>query len=148
MVYGRVEVIWLNTGDQIIGIPNQPNLGNMTPVKWDRTTKSTTTKSDTSWYNYKAKTGTEDNLESHWANAKNGDSYFVWIPRYAYRIVYYANSSSDQITGYCDGDGIREVNGNVKQALSPSAKTVIANGIKYIEMEQTIILKMENGIVN
>ncbi len=130
--YGRVEIVWLNTSDQIIGTPNQPNLGNMTPVKWDGTTESTTNKSDASWYNYKGKTGTEDNLESHWANAKNGESYFVWIPRYAYRIVYYANSSSDQITGYCDGDGIREVNGNVKQALSPTAKTVTSNGVKYI----------------
>ena len=130
--YGRIEVVWLNTNDQVIETPNTPNLGNMTPVKWDGMTEVETTSNDSNWYNYKAKAGTEDNLESHWANAKNGDSYFVWIPRYAYRIVYYANETSDIITGYCDGNGTREVNGNIQQELSPTAKTVEVNGKKYI----------------
>ncbi len=116
--YGRIEVVWLDTNDNVIAEPNKPNLGNMTPVKWNGFSESETTSSDTEWYDYKAKTGTEDNLDSHWANAKNKvnnvDSYFVWIPRYAYRITYYENKESNQITGYCDGKGIREVNGTVR----------------------------------
>ncbi len=106
MKYGRIEVVWLDINNNVIEKPNQPNLGNMTPVKWNGFTEVTTTSNDTEWYNYKAKTGTDDNLDSHWANAKNTvnntDSYFVWIPRYAYRITYYANETSDEITGYCD----------------------------------------------
>ena len=39
-------------------------------------------------YDYVAGTGTEDNNKSKWANARvtidGVDSYFVWIPRYAY----------------------------------------------------------------
>ena len=133
--YGRIEVVWLDTEDNVIPEPNQPNLGNMTPVKWNGYSESETTASDTEWYNYKAKTGTEDNLDSHWANAKNKigevESYFVWIPRYAYRITYYASNTSNQPTGYCDGKGIREVNGTVRQQIG-TAKEVISNGKSYI----------------
>lgn len=132
MAYGRIEVVWLDINDQIIEKPNQPNLGNMTPIKWDGITEKITTSDDASWYDYKAKKGTEENLESHWANAKNGDSYFVWIPRYAYRITYYASQTSNQVTGYCDGEGTREVNGNVRQPISPTAKIVEKYGKKYI----------------
>ena len=43
-------------------------------------------------YNYIAGTGEEDNNKSEWANARvtiDGiESYFVWIPRYAYKINY------------------------------------------------------------
>ena len=44
---------------------------------------------ETEWYNYK---------EQEWANAidENG-SYFVWIPRYAYRIVYYSDSQYSKV---------------------------------------------------
>ena len=53
------------------------------------------------WYDYKASTegfGT-DNIESKWANAITDDgSYWVWIPRYAYRInVGFHTSTSSQI---------------------------------------------------
>ncbi len=135
MGYGRVEVVWLDTSDKIIPTPNEPDLMGMTRVKWEGTAEQNPT-SNNGWYEYKAKTGKDDNNESYWANAKmtkNGvDSYFVWIPRYAYRITYYANKDSNQITGYCDGKGIREVNGNVKQALPSTAKTVEKDGKSYI----------------
>ena len=32
-------------------------------------------------------------------------SYFVWIPRYAYRITYYSDSNYENVTGYYDGYG-------------------------------------------
>lgn len=132
MAYGRIEVIWLDTNNQVITSPSIPKLGSMTPVKWEGTTEKETQANDTTWYDYRAKTGKEDNLESRWANAKNDGSYFVWIPRYAYRITYYASSESDQITGYCDGDGIKEVDGTIRYALKEQAKTVTSKGKTYL----------------
>ena len=51
-----------------------------------------TSKND--WYNYAAQTTATDTYNeetgeygtSHWANAKLNDNYYVWIPRYAYKI--------------------------------------------------------------
>ena len=106
----------------------------MTPVKWNGTTEGTA-KADNSdgWYNYVAGTGTEDNLNSHWANAKDSKgSYFVWIPRYAYRIVYYADKNSDVETGYYDGRGMVDTQGNVKYELDAGIEKVENNGKTYI----------------
>ena len=53
-----------------------------TPIKWDNDNNEIkTTYKDKSWYDYNNKI---------YANAKtkNG-SYYVWIPRFAYRIIYY-----------------------------------------------------------
>ena len=75
--------------------------------------------------------GTDYNYdENKWANAKvtiNGvESYFVWIPRYAYKIIYFSsqetkaayltNGDTSGIIGYSDSRGIvdkegRKVNG-------------------------------------
>jgi type II secretory pathway pseudopilin PulG len=50
----------------------------MTPIKWSGTTVTTTTSSDSTWYNYESK---------QWANARTVDgSMWVWIPRYEYKI--------------------------------------------------------------
>ncbi len=133
--YGRIEVIWLDTQDNIIPEPNEPKLGNMTRVKWNGETE-VELQNNTGWYNYKAGNGTNDNTSSEWANAKNAingvDSYFVWIPRYAYRIVYYESETSNKVTGYCDGKGMRGVNGEVQQKISDFAKSVEVNGKSYI----------------
>ena len=82
--YGRIEVIWIDQQNKVIENPLSPesSLQGMTPVKWNGTTEGIA-KSDNSdgWYNYVARTGTEDNLNSHWANAKDSKgSYFVWVP--------------------------------------------------------------------
>ena len=133
--FGRIEVIWIDQGNKVIDQPLSPegSLMGMTPVKWEGTTESTA-KSDNSdgWYNYVAGTGTEDNLNSHWANAKDGDNYFVWIPRYAYRITYYADQNSDVATGYYDGRGMVDTQGNVKYELDAGIETVENNGKTYI----------------
>ena len=62
-----------------IKVGNQPVLAEgMTPIKWNGTTEVTTTETDPDWYNYNTK---------NWANAKTADgSYWVWIPRYIYKI--------------------------------------------------------------
>lgn len=59
--------------------PNAPVLlDDMTPVKWINDFEYDTDKDDADWYNY-------DNQK--WANAKDGDgNYWVWIPRYTYKI--------------------------------------------------------------
>ena len=58
---------------------NRPQLtSGMTPIKWVNGVETVTTADDSSWYDYSNKL---------WANAKTADgSYWVWIPRYAYKI--------------------------------------------------------------
>ena len=65
---------------------------------------------------------------------KNSDgSYFVWIPRFAYRITYYSSQSSTDPTGYYDGWGQwRASDGKVRLALDSGIETVEYGGNKYI----------------
>ena len=52
---------------------------------------------DNSWYNYNARI--LPNVKLH------GESYYVWIPRYAYRLVYYANAKDlEEAKTYPKGD--------------------------------------------
>ena len=72
----------------------------MTPVKWDENNiEINTTEDDPDWYDYD---------EKRWANAKSLDgSYWVWIPRYAYKIeTCYHTSGEDcyNLTGKYAGD--------------------------------------------
>ena len=145
--YGKVDVIWLSgTGNTVASTPNAPELNGMTPVSWtksgDTWTEDATTQ--TTYYNYTAGTGNTDNTLSMWANAKNtttaGDSYFVWIPRYAYRIIYYDKDyntdATAKIVGYYDGWGMwKAEDGSVKYKLSDeesTIETVDYGGNKYI----------------
>ena len=65
---------------------------NMKLVTFNEETKEWEENNSSSAYDYVAGEGTEDNNKSKWANARvtvDGiDSYFVWIPRYAYKITY------------------------------------------------------------
>ena len=71
-------------------------------VTYNEETKNWDTNNSSSAYDYVAGEGTEDNNSSKWANAKltidGVDSYFVWIPRYAYKITY----NEDRIGGIID----------------------------------------------
>ena len=75
-----------------------------------------------------------------WANAKNSDgSYFVWIPRYAYRITYYAKdptveaNANQEEAGYYDGLGMwKAEDGKVKYKIDTGAKTIEHEGESYI----------------
>ena len=82
---------------------NTPNLGEgMTPIKWDSNTNDwvETTGSDPEWYDYSAK---------KWANAKvevdGVESYFVWIPRYAYKITSGYHQSGAEINSTTPEEG-------------------------------------------
>lgn len=101
--YGKVEIVWIDEKNNIVKQPLEPNLGGMKPVKFNsRTSEFEITQNDTDWYNYD---------EQKWANAISEDgSYFVWIPRFAYRIIYYSNNQYTKTIGYCDGRGITKIN--------------------------------------
>ena len=176
--YGTIDVIWLNTDNTIRSKPNEPNLTSngeaMTPVTWTKSGDTWTENSGTwdnaekkwnnevdvnsKWYEYKAvstreETGaTTDNRTSEWANAKNTDgSYFVWIPRYAYRITYYSSATSTEPTGYYDGWGQwRASDGKVRLALDSGVETITHNGNKYIvhpafTKDDDVIFKKDNN---
>ena len=133
MDYGVIEIKWL-LGDTnyVSETPNAPTIKEDLP---EGTTMELVRYENGNWvsgtdYNYVAGSGTEDNRESRWANAKvtidGVESYFVWIPRYAYRIIYFSsqdtkdayltNGDTSGIIGYSDSRGIvdkegRKVNG-------------------------------------
>ena len=135
--YGKVDVIWLSgTGNTVSSTPNAPNLSGMTPVSWTKSGDTWTEDStaSSSYYSYEAGSGNSDNTSSRWANAKNSDgSYFVWIPRFAYRITYYSSQSSTEPTGYYDGWGQwKASDGKVRLALDSGIETVEHGGNKYI----------------
>jgi hypothetical protein len=78
-----------------------------------------------------------------WANAKNSDgSYFVWIPRFAYRITYYEGYTEDENgnyiptgepTGYYDGYGMWSASEKTtKYKLDDGVETVKYKGKSYI----------------
>ena len=150
--YGKIDVIWLKDDTNTVNsAPNDPNLytgeNALKPVYWASSAEgnvSGTAATDVvevkstdsgykaaNWYNYSA---------NRWANATNSDgSYFVWIPRFAYRISYYsvdwtlpANSEATP-TGYYDGYGMwKAEDGSVKYKLEDGIETVEYQGDKYI----------------
>ncbi len=143
---GKIDIIWVNTKNERIESPLAPVLNEMKKVYWKEDGTEVTEDGDfteSEWYNYQEGKGSEDNTTSKWANAintttvegTNYDSYFVWIPRYAYRITYL--TTDGQVAGYCDGDGIRDIAGNKKSATQDVKKdkgieTVEYNGFNYI----------------
>ena len=154
--YGKIDVVWLSgTTNTVISTPNIPILrdgaNSMTPVVYDETAQNFITATDTSngnWYNY---SGNEDTANSvtdgnKWANAKtqNG-SYFVWIPRYAYKITYYDSETSKTPTGYYDGYGMWDATtGNKRCELDAGIETVGVGKEKYI-VHPAFGSKVDNG---
>ncbi len=157
MSYGVIEVEFLSgTSYNATTTPNHPVLKEgMTAITYNETTGETTNVSNSSgtdWYSYVAGSGANDNNASHWANAKvtvdNVDSYFVWIPRYAYRIIYFDSQDSEnayrsgtlteeaalennQIVGYSDARGIVDTEGRTKEGVS--VQTAISVNDKYFK---------------
>lgn len=146
--YGRIDVIWLDRYNKVISTPNAPKLGDMTKVTWTETTDGWTedTTAKSTWYNYTAGTGNDDNLSSMWANAKDSKgSYFVWIPRYAYRITYYSDDTYTTPTGYYDGYGMWNADSrDVKYKLDSGIETVKYNENKYI-VHPAFETNLDNG---
>ena len=157
MSNGVIEVKFLDgTSYNTTDTPNHPVLKEgMTAITYNESTGETTNVSNsngTDWYSYVAGSGTSDNNASHWANAKvtvdNVDSYFVWIPRYAYRIIYFDSADSaneyragtlteeqaladNKIEGYSDARGIVDTEGKTKEGVS--VQTAISIDDKYLK---------------
>lgn len=135
--YGVIEIEFLEgTTYKTTETPNEPNMtSDMKKVYWedDGTEKvegESTDFDESKWYSYTAQTGaTTSGGTSHWANAKTEDgSYWVWIPRYAYRIVYFDtqenadayradSTQTTGIIGYSDARGIVDKDGKTPSDL-------------------------------
>ena len=88
---GKIAKQNLVTNGSWNGVINTPKLADgMIPIAWDSNNNEFVPETDDEWYNYEAQKGTTENGgTSRWANAKTEDgSYWVWIPRFEYRIDY------------------------------------------------------------
>ena len=161
MSNGVIEIKFLDgTSYNTTDTPNHPVLKEgMTAITYNESTGETTNVSNsngTDWYSYVAGSGASDNNASHWANAEvtttvNDEeikSYFVWIPRYAYRIIYFDSADSaneyragilteeqalaeNKIEGYSDARGIVDTEGKTKEGVS--VQTAISVDDKYFK---------------
>ena len=177
MSYGVIEIKWLE-GDtyNVSDTPNAPKVrsisnGKMELVKY---VEGGTTEQER-WvpgtdYEYIAGTGTADNNQSRWANARvtiDGiDSYFVWIPRYAYRIVYFKDEASKneykngtiteeeaieqkKIVGYSDSRGIVTAEGKRVDSITSSSNTThIMVSKDYFMAHPAFLDGTDNGFEN
>ena len=75
-----------STFNSIKGVNTPQITDGMTPIKWVDGVETATTVDDPDWYDYNNKL---------WANAKTADgSYWVWIPRFAYKLTSGYHSST------------------------------------------------------
>ena len=147
MTQGVIEIKWLQgTTNNVTDVPNAPKTkkisnGTMELVKFDETSQEWIPGKE---YSYVAGSGTEDNNQSKWANARvtigGVESYFVWIPRYAYRIVYFKDEASKneyksgtiteeqaieegKLVGYSDSRGIVTAEGKRVDSVTSASNT-------------------------
>ena len=176
MGYGVIEIEFLEgTSYNTTTTPNHPVLKTgMTAITYNEGTGTVQTVSNsngTDWYSYVETTdsdmtdgGTTTGGNSHWANAKvtvnSVDSYFVWVPRYAYRIIYFDSQDSEnkyragrlteedalkngQIIGYSDARGI--VNAEGLRPTDVSSQTTISVNGKYFKTHPVFDGNVEYG---
>ena len=162
MKYGVIEIKWL-LGDTnyVSDTPNAPVIKEDLP---EGTTMELVKYEDGKWtqgtdYNYVAGSGTTDNRKSKWANARvtidEVDSYFVWIPRYAYRIIYFSsqdtkdayltNGDTSGIIGYSDSRGIVDKDGKKVDGV---ASTTSLNVGDYFRVHPAFMNDSENNYEN
>ena len=150
MKNGVIEIKWLSgTSNNVSDVPNAPvtksiSNGKMELVKFDSSSKTWVPGEE---YSYTKGTGSSDNNSSKWANARvtidDVDSYFVWIPRYAYRIIYFDSADSKKayqegtlteadavaqgkIIGYSDSRGIVDASGKKAKNIASTPKTMVS----------------------
>ena len=152
MTNGLIEIKWLEDDTyNVTDMPNPPKIRTiinikMELVKFDSSSKTWVEGTD---YSYVKGSGSSDNTNSKWANARitinDIESYFVWIPRYAYRIIYFDSESSkkayqegtlteaDAITsgkiiGYSDSRGIVDASGKKISGVTSTTKIMVNAG--------------------
>ena len=154
--YGVVDVVWLDKNNNVIKEPLNPvsYLKDMKKVTWtyNKKNKEWTEDEEASeeWYNYSISEDKKDEKQSKWANAKlvknDVASYFVWIPRYAYRITYYKEKELKKETVYYDGYGMWSADSAKKKYnLEEDIQTVTYNDNKYI-VHPAFVNESENKI--
>ena len=147
MSVGAIEVEFLEETGYSTGDANEPLLdeNTMIPIKYNEETSKwrATTKDDPDWYKY-------DTENRKWANVMLSDgtytvdtvpkdrdleenelgSMFVWIPRYAYKIVYFdsqpdkesyiesGRTDTSKIVGYSDSRGIVDKEGKIRSDIT------------------------------
>ena len=140
---GVIEIEFLSgTSYSTTTTPNEPNLtSDMKKVYWEEdgteVIEGDAGFAESKWYEYKEQSGdTTSGGNSHWANVKTEDgSYFVWIPRYAYRIVYFDTSENAEayradksqttgIIGYSDARGIVDAEGKTPSDLQDPVTSI------------------------
>ena len=141
--WGVIEIEFLNgTSYGTTTTPNEPNMtSDMKAVYWENGEEKVEGESadfdKSKWYNYIAQTGaTTSGGTSKWANAKTSDgSYWVWIPRYAYRIVYFDteahrdayradNTQTTGIVGYSDARGLVDKEGKTPSDIGEPVTSI------------------------
>lgn len=144
---GVIDIVWLDMNNNVISAPISPAnyLGGLTAIKYDGTNwvEADKTNADNSWYHYEAQTGTSDRKTSNWANARstNSNAYFVWIPRYAYKITYFntvdnANAyrtnknSTKGVIGYSNIEGIIAVEDGTEKLVTGSEPTNVTGRVQ------------------
>ena len=170
MIYGIIEIKWLSGTSNIVS--ESPNAPAIKIDFTDGTMMEQVVFNGTDWepgteYSYVAGTGTNDNASSEWANArviKDGiESYFVWIPRYAYRIIYFDSTESKeayqngtlteeegirgrQIIGYSDSRGIVDAQGRkIEEVTSESNSPKLMVSEDYFMVHPAFTSEVENG---
>ena len=169
MTNGIIEIKWLrgNTNN-VTETPNAPVIKTDLPsgttmeqVVYDEGSNTWVAGTE---YSYLPGTGSSNNTASHWANAKvtkDGiDSYFVWIPRYAYRIIYFDSSDSkkayqegtiteeeavagEKIIGYSDSRGIVDREGKKIESVASTTHTMVSED--YFMVHPAFTAEEENG---
>ena len=143
---GVIDIVWLDTDNNVINEPMSPAnyLGGLIAIKYDGTNwvNADKTNADNSWYNYEAQIGTNDGKTAFWANARSSDSnaYFVWIPRYAYKITYFdtvehanayrEDNSKIGIIGYSNIEGIIAIEDGTEKLVTGSEPTNVTGTVK------------------
>ncbi len=141
--WGVIEIEFLNgTSYGTTTTPNEPNMtSDMKAVYWENGEEKVEGESadfdKSKWYNYIAQAGaTTSGGTSKWANAKTSDgSYWVWIPRYAYRIVYFDkeehrdayradNTQTTGIVGYSDARGLVDKEGKTPSDIGEPVTSI------------------------
>ena len=145
---GVIDIVWLDLNNNVISEPMSPAsyLGGLTPIKYNGIDWVTAdiTNNTNDWYKYEEQTGdTESTGTSNWANARTNDSnaYFVWIPRYAYKITYFNNTtnakayrkdrtSTTGIIGYSNIEGIIDASSETEKLVADSKPTNVTGTVK------------------
>ena len=167
---GVIEIEFLSrTSYNITKTPNHPILkSEMTGVTYNETTGESIDVSNsdgTDWYSYEDTSIAGKENKSKWANAKvikeGIESYFVWIPRYAYRIIYFDTEAHENeyragtlteekalangyIIGYSDARGLVDEEGKTPNDMQEPI-TSIAVGEKKLRTHPAFETDLSQG---